>query len=92
MQSILWRCDGFSRNDLASQQCSIDFYQRYNTLVNRIRICPITCYSVNEDCLLLMPPIPKALIITQTTDIQVEKEGVSHVEREMRTIDIADFY
>lgn len=39
-----------------------------------------------------MPPIPKARIITQTADIQVEKEGVSHVEREMRTIDIADSY
>ena len=29
-----------------------------------------------------MPPIPKARIITQTADIQVEQSGVHHVERE----------
>ena len=39
-----------------------------------------------------MPPIPKARIITQTADIQVEQSGVHHVEREMRTTDIADSY
>lgn len=39
-----------------------------------------------------MPSIPKARIITQTADIQVEKTGVQHVVREMRTTGIADSY
>lgn len=39
-----------------------------------------------------MPAIPKARIISQTADIHIEKAGVHHVEREMRTTDIADSY
>ena len=39
-----------------------------------------------------MPAIPKARIISQTADIRIEKTGVSHVERGMRTTDIADAY
>ena len=39
-----------------------------------------------------MPAIPKARIISQTADIRIEKTGISHVERGMRTTDIADAY
>jgi len=39
-----------------------------------------------------MPSIPKARIISQTADIRIERAGVHHVEREMRTTDIADSY
>lgn len=61
-----------------------------------------TAYRVNIDTdkLILncvkslqdMPTIPKARIISQTADIRIEKAGVSHVERGMRTTDIADSY
>ncbi len=39
-----------------------------------------------------MPSIPKARIISQTADIHIERAGVHHVEREMRTTDISDSY
>ena len=39
-----------------------------------------------------MPAIPKARILTQTADLHIETAGVSHVERELRTVDIADTY
>ena len=39
-----------------------------------------------------MPRIPKARIISQTADIRIERAGVHHVEREMRTTDISDSY
>lgn len=39
-----------------------------------------------------MPGIPKARIISQTADIRIERAGVHHVEREMRTTDISDSY
>ena len=61
-----------------------------------------TAYRVNidtdrlvENCvkaLQEMPSIPKARIISQTADIRIERAGVHHVEREMRTTDIADSY
>ncbi len=61
-----------------------------------------TAYRVNidterlvENCvkaLQEMPTIPKARIISQTADIRIERAGVHHVEREMRTTDIADSY
>ena len=61
-----------------------------------------TAYRVNIDTETLisrcvtalqdMAPIPKARIISQTADIQIEKAGVHHVERGMRTEDISDSY
>lgn len=39
-----------------------------------------------------MPAIPKMRLISQTADIYIEQAGVSHTEREMRTMDIANFY
>lgn len=66
------------------------------------RIKHKTVYRVNidtdkliENCVKAlqdMPAIPKARIISQTADIRIEKTGVSHVERGMRTTDIADSY
>ena len=66
------------------------------------RIKQKTVYRVNidtdkliENCIKAlqdMPVIPKARIISQTADIRIEKAGVSHVERGMRTTDIADSY
>ena len=46
------------------------------------------CVTALQD----MAPIPKARIISQTADIQIEKAGVHHVERGMRTEDISDSY
>lgn len=39
-----------------------------------------------------MPPIPKARIISQTADIDIEKKGVKYTEREMRTMDLSNTY
>lgn len=39
-----------------------------------------------------MPTIPKTRLISQTADIHIEKAGIYHTEREMRTTDIADSY
>lgn len=39
-----------------------------------------------------MPAIPKMRLISQTADIYIEQAGVSHTEREMRTMDIANSY
>lgn len=39
-----------------------------------------------------MPAIPKTRLISQTADIQIEKAGIYHTEREMRTTDIDNFY
>ena len=39
-----------------------------------------------------MPAIPKTRIVSQTADIHIENAGISHTEREMRTVDIADSY
>ncbi len=61
-----------------------------------------TTYCVNidtdrliENCvkaLQEMPAIPKARIVSQTADIHIEKAGIHHVERGMRTTDISDSY
>lgn len=66
------------------------------------RIKQKTVYRVNidtdkliENCVKAlqdMPAIPKARIISQTADIRIEKAGISHIERGMRTTDIADSY
>lgn len=39
-----------------------------------------------------MPAIPKTRLISQTADIHIEKAGIYHTEREMRTMDVADSY
>ena len=39
-----------------------------------------------------MPHIPKTRLVSQTADIHIEQAGISHVEREMRTMDIANDY
>jgi len=39
-----------------------------------------------------MPPIPKTRLVSQTADIRMEKSGIYHTEREMRTTDIENAY
>jgi len=39
-----------------------------------------------------MPSIPKTRLISQTADIHIEKAGIYHTEREMRTTDIENAY
>ena len=39
-----------------------------------------------------MPHIPKTRPVSQTADIHIEQAGISHIEREMRTMDIANDY
>ncbi len=39
-----------------------------------------------------MPAIPKTRLVSQTADIHIENAGISHTEREMQTVDIADSY
>ena len=61
-----------------------------------------TAYRVNidteqlvKDCvkaLREMPHIPKTRLVSQTADIHIEQAGISHIEREMRTMDIANDY
>lgn len=61
-----------------------------------------TAYRVSIDTELLirnsvkalqeMPAIPKTKLVLQTADIQIEKSGISHIERDMRTTDIENSY
>lgn len=61
-----------------------------------------TAYRVNidteqlvENCvkaLQEMPHIPKTRLVSQTADIHIEQAGISHIQREMRTMDIANDY
>lgn len=39
-----------------------------------------------------MPPVPKMRLISQTADIDIQRGGVTHVERELRTTDLQDSY
>lgn len=39
-----------------------------------------------------MPHIPKTRLVSKTADIHIEQAGISHIEREMRTMDIANDY
>lgn len=39
-----------------------------------------------------MPPIPKTRLVSQTADINIRYEGVTHTEREMRATDIQEEY
>ena len=39
-----------------------------------------------------MPHIPKTRLVSQTADIHIQQSGISHMEREMRTMDIANDY
>ena len=39
-----------------------------------------------------MPRIPKTRLVSQTADIHIQQSGISHMEREMRTMDIANDY
>lgn len=39
-----------------------------------------------------MPPIPKARLVSQTAEISIRNPGVTYIEREVRTADIADTY
>jgi len=51
--------------------------------------------TLTENCvsdLRNMPPIPKARLVSQTADIQIQNAGVSHVERELRVADLKDSY
>lgn len=61
-----------------------------------------TTYRINVDTNLLislcvkdlqdMDPIPKARLVSQTADIHIESAGVSHTEREIRTLEIQEDY
>ena len=39
-----------------------------------------------------LPPMPKARIVSQTADINIQNIGVTHTERELRTTDIKNDY
>ena len=39
-----------------------------------------------------MPAIPRARVISQTADIHIEQSGITHTERELRTLDIVETY
>ena len=39
-----------------------------------------------------MPHIPKTRLVSQTADIHIRQSGISHMEREMRTMEIANDY
>ena len=39
-----------------------------------------------------MPHIPKTRLVSQTADLYIEQAGISHIQREMRTMDIANDY
>ena len=39
-----------------------------------------------------MPHIPKTRLVSQTADLYIEQAGISHIQREMRTMDIANNY
>lgn len=39
-----------------------------------------------------MPPIPKARLVTQTADINIENAGVTHLERGIRVMDLETTY
>ena len=39
-----------------------------------------------------MPPIPRARLVTQTADIDIQDEGVTHTERGLRTVELASGY
>ena len=39
-----------------------------------------------------MPAIPKTRLVSQTADIHIGNAGISHTEREMRTVDIENSY
>lgn len=46
------------------------------------------CVAALQD----MPAIPKTRLLSQTADIHMEKAGITHTQREMRTTDITDSY
>ncbi|MCL2286825.1 MAG: DEAD/DEAH box helicase family protein [Firmicutes bacterium] len=39
-----------------------------------------------------MPPIPKARLVSQTADINIQDAGVTHIERGLRTIELGSGY
>lgn len=65
-------------------------------------IKPKTAYRISIDMKLLirdsvkalqeMPTIPKTKLVPQTADTQIEKSGISNIERNMRTTDIENSY
>jgi len=66
------------------------------------RIKQKTTYRVNidteklvENCVKAlrdMPAIPKAQLVSQTADLHIEHSGISHTEREMRTLKLGNSY
>lgn len=75
---------------------STEFLELWNKIKQK------TAYRVNidteqlvENCvkaLREMPHIPKNRLVSQTADIHIEQAGISHIQREMRTMDIANDY
>lgn len=75
---------------------SSEFLELWNKIKQK------TAYRVNidteqlvENCvkaLREMPHIPKTRLVSQTADIHIEQAGISHIQREMRTMDIANDY
>ena len=39
-----------------------------------------------------LAPIPKARIVTQTADFQIDRPGVTYMERGIKTADVTDSY
>lgn len=75
---------------------STEFLELWNKIKQK------TAYRVNidteqlvENCvkaLREMSHIPKTRLVSQTADIHIEQAGISHIQREMRTMDIANDY
>ncbi|MFZ5644652.1 MAG: type III restriction-modification system endonuclease [Bacillota bacterium] len=60
--------------------------------VYRVQIDEAELVRCSVEALQNMQSIPKARIVTQTADINIEVAGVTHIERGIRTADIQDSY
>ena len=58
----------------------------------RVQIDQETLVASSVADLQNMPPIPKARLVSQTADIDIQTAGVSHAPRELRTTDLQDSY
>ncbi|MDL2273201.1 DEAD/DEAH box helicase family protein [Oscillospiraceae bacterium OttesenSCG-928-G22] len=73
---------------------------QFEALWNQIKQKTTYRVQINQDALIEssvhdlrdMPPIPRARLVSQTADIDIQSAGVSHTERELRTTDLQDTY
>ncbi|MFV0498097.1 MAG: DEAD/DEAH box helicase family protein [Candidatus Fimivivens sp.] len=58
----------------------------------RVRIDRQALIASSVQAIAEMPPIPKVRLVSQTADIGIGNEGITHRERELRTTDLQDSY